>query len=205
MRLGGIHDDMNSSVNKSFGFMGMKDEIIYKGFKRRILYIYDDIDEEMELILNHSLEKLCKPNGKGVKEPITIKISSYGGDSNAMFSIISSIESCISDGYPIITKGYGKVASASIPILLSGSERYCQKLTRFTLHNIQLFIMGGVSGEQIKRIHSDTDDVLKAYEKVIISKSKISKEEFRRQLDRDAEWSFFGTDALKLGMVDKLI
>jgi ATP-dependent protease ClpP protease subunit len=205
MRLGGIHEDTNGSGSKSFGFMGMRDEIIYRGLKRRTLYIYDDIDDEMELILNHSLERLCKPNSEGKKEPITIKVSSYGGDSNAMFSIIGSIESCISEGYPVITKGYGKVASASIPILLSGSERYCQKFTRFTLHNIQLFIMGGVSGEQIKRIHSDTDDVLKAYEKIVISKSKISKEEFRKQLDRDAEWSFFGTDALKLGMVDKLI
>ena len=127
-------EDGEELKKPNFGIM--KDEIVYKEFKRRTVFLYDDISEDTEMILNHSLERLCKPNPNGEKKPITIKISSYGGVSTAMFSIVSSIESCIAMGYPVICRGYGKIASAAIPIFLSGSERYCQKYTRFTLHNI---------------------------------------------------------------------
>ena len=109
----------------------------------RTIYLNDvSICEDTEFIVNRMFEKIVeRDQNSGINpknaEPITLKISSYGGSVLASLSIIATIETLRESGYHIIGKAYGKIMSGAFKIFISCSERICQRHTRFLYHQVQ--------------------------------------------------------------------
>ena len=181
-----------------------KEEIIYNDFKkRRTISITGEINDDTEFLTNHMIQQLCNDEKK---QPIKIKVSSPGGSALACFSIVDSIESAKKMGFPVITEGYSTVMSAAVPIVSSGTVgmRRTQARSRWMTHDVGVFLIGSLSGEEISRLNLDIQETSKMYEEIIISTSKMTSEQFREHCSKLSEFYFWGKDALELGFVDEL-
>jgi ATP-dependent protease ClpP protease subunit len=152
-----------------------EDQIIYNAFKNdRTVYIYGEINEAKELVVNRMLEKLALKS----LEPIKIIVSSVGGDFYAGASIVSTIESLKLAGIEVNTYTAGKTISMGVPISISGTNRYIQRYSSFMLHNVAIFMPGYVSGEQLRRGSRDANKIRDVYRGIILSNTKMTEEHF---------------------------
>jgi len=179
--------------------------------KERTIYLNDDeINEETEFIINRMFEKIVANDEKeGVlpteAKPIYLKISSYGGAVYASLSIIACIEQLKEKGYKIIGIGYGKIMSGAFKILISCSERWCQRHTRFLFHQVQHFEMGHSSVEQSRRSLKDLDELWRRCQDIIIKYTKITQERLDEITRLDLDVNLWAEEALELGVVDKIL
>lgn len=179
--------------------------------RERTIYMNDDeINEETEFIINRMFEKIVDNDEKeGINpkdaKPIFLKISSYGGSVYASLSIIACIEQLKEKGYKIIGIGYGKVMSGAFKILISCSERLCQRHTRFLYHQVQHYEMGRSSVEQSRRSLKDLDELWRRCQDVIIKYTKITQERLDEITSHDLDVNLWAEEALNLGVVDKII
>ena len=80
----------NNRLDRWYG--EFKSEIIHNSLtKNRTIYIYDEIDDDMEIFVNYAIEKLCREERDGKKLPIKIKINTDGGQTTCAFSIVSTM------------------------------------------------------------------------------------------------------------------
>lgn len=181
-----------------------EEEIIYNDFKkRRTLSIYGEITKQKEFVFNHMMSQLTKPIS-GEKLPITIKISSEGGEVNSGLSITSTILSAKKNGYKINVECYGEVMSMAVLPVIVASVRKCQPYTRFLIHNPLSFMMGYVSAEQMKRITKEMSGILDLYKSVILENTLIEEKMLIDSFDRDGELIFLGEQAKNLGFIDEI-
>lgn len=181
-----------------------KEEIVYNDFKkRRTISITGEINEDTEFLTNHMIQQLCNDEKK---QPIKIKVSSPGGSALSCFSIVDSIESAKKMGFPVITEGYSTVMSAAVPIVSSGTVgmRRTQCRSKWMTHDVGVFLIGSLSGEEISRLNLDIQETSRMYEEIVISTSKMTSEQFREHCSKLSEFYFWGKDALELGFVDEL-
>ena len=195
------HEDQKEQIYKP----SFDEEIVYSDFKkRRTLSIYGEINKQKEFVFNHMLRQLAQPEKNGQKLPITIKISSEGGEVNSGLSITSSIISAKKNGYEIVVEAYGEVMSMAVLPVIVASVRKCQPYTRFLIHNPLAFMMGYVSAEQFNRTTKEMNGILDLYKNVILEHTLVEKEMLEKSFDRDAELIFLGDEAKQLGFVDEL-
>jgi ATP-dependent protease ClpP protease subunit len=202
-KFGHEHDIEIPEMSKMFN--SIENEIIYNGLtKKRTIHIWDTVDDKMELVVTSAIERMAVPDKNGNKNPIKIKVSTLGGSATSSFSIISSMESAIAKGFEIETYGYGSIMSAGTIIFASGTKRLTQKYSRFLLHDVGSFIISNATSESIRRDAEDMEDFLKMYEKILFSKTKVDKTKFRENVSKIKDWSFWGTEAVKMGLADGL-
>lgn len=186
-------------------YNSLENEIIYNGLtKRRTIHIWDVVDDKMELVVTSAIERMSVPDKDGNKIPIKMKISTLGGSATSSFSIVSSMESAIAKGFEIETYGYGSIMSAGTLIFVSGTKRLIQRYSRCLLHDVGSFIVSNATSESIRRDAEDMEDFLKMYEKILFSKTKVDKTKFRENVSKIKDWSFWGTEAVKMGLADGL-
>ena len=197
----GVNDHNNDKDLKDF-----KQEIIYKGLTRnRTIHIWDEINDEMELVVVNAISKMCNPDSKGNKLPITIKINSPGGEILSAYSICNHIEKANKEGYFVTTEGYSKIFSAAVPIYLMGHKKRCSRLSRFLIHDGSVFMVGHVTGEESKRLSKSMEEISVPYENILSSKSKLTKKQIKEYSSRIEDWEFWGTDSVRYGMTDELM
>lgn len=177
----------------------------------RTIYLNDNsIDEETEFVVNRMFEKIVERDKiSGIiptqAEPITLKISSYGGSVFASLSIISTIETLKDNGYHIIGRSYGKIMSGAFKIFISCSERICQKHTRFLYHQVQSYEMGHTSVEQTKRRLKDLQESWRRCQDVILKYTNITQEKLDDITEHDLDVYLWPEEAILLGCVDKIL
>jgi ATP-dependent Clp protease protease subunit len=139
------------------------------------------------------------PKYKRVEHPIFLFLNSHGGQVINSLAIIGIIELSRT---PIITVGMGHVSSAATLILLSGHKRTCFPYTRIMIHEIG----GGVEGKinQQEEYLGESKKLQEIYNKIIISRTKITKEQLNNVYKSNKDWSFGYKDAKHLGVVDSL-
>jgi ATP-dependent protease ClpP protease subunit len=188
------------------------DEMKLNAFiNERTIYLTDDgINEETEFIINRMFEKIVERDRKdGINpkqaEPITVKISTYGGDVYATLSIISTIETLKEMGYKIIGKAYGKVMSGGFKILISCSKRICQKHTRLLYHQVQSWEMGDTTVEQSKRKTRNLEEMWNRCRDIIMKYTNITKDTLDTITREDRDVFMWAEEALSLNCVDEII
>jgi ATP-dependent protease ClpP protease subunit len=177
----------------------------------RTIYLTDeDINDDTEFLINRMFEKIIEADEKkGIQpqeaEPITLKISTYGGSVFATLSIISTIERLKDMGYKIIGKAYGKVMSGGFKILIVCSERICQRHTRLLYHQVQSWEMGHTTVEQSKRRLKDLEDMWRRCQDIILKYTNISQETIDTITREDRDVYMWAEEALKLKVVDRIL
>ena len=177
------------------------DEIDSDLLNKRMIFLIDEINSE-------SANKVCKQllylNSVN-HDPIKLYINSTGGGVIDAFSIIDTMESIKA---PVYTIGYGMIYSAASMVFVSGEQghRYVSKRCRFLIHPIT---QGSDQDRNIKEIKSTIKDVENIIEIINdLYKKNLNKKHHKKlneYLESYDDNYFFGKEAIKLGIADKLI
>lgn len=172
----------------------------YKNLDNRTLWIDAEIDDltlELEkFIMNWNREDYGKPVNERV--PITLLFLSPGGDLNINNSLVDTITLSRT---PVIGVNCGMAASAACFIFLACHKRYTFPTAEFLIHQGA----GSFSGN-----YEDVVAAILNYQrqignlgKYILSRTKISQEEFEENFSSD--WYIDAEEAVEKGLCSKII
>ena len=152
----------------------------------KILYTKQDEDEEEN------------------PDDIELFISSGGGAVSEMFAIYDLMQ-LVKKNRDIATFGYGKVASAGVPLLATGTpgKRHIGPNTRVMLHHCS----STVSGPQpsLRTNFEELEKVEEMMVQLLADNSKLSTEEIYEIFSSNTDKYFSAEEALEMGLVDKII
>ena len=178
-----------------------------------------DIQESDKLI-----RKISSINNMKYKpEPIKIYIDSYGGNVYQCMGLISLIDSYRNDK-KILSKGNqqqlqngqeinlnteihtictGAAMSCGFMLLISGHKRFCYENSTAMYHTV-----ANMTGGKIQELEDDIEEtrrLQKIIEKIVLSKTLITKERLRTVYKEKYDWFINSEECLKLGVVDEII
>lgn len=199
-------DEENESVENetqqvNLGELGNYFDVVRNNYfeANRVIFIVGPISWEIGI---HVIQKLSFYDD-GSKNPITIYISSPGGECDAGFAIIDCINELKRKGIEVNTICMGSCSSMASVILASGSigYRYAFPSSRIMIHQAGVEATGGKL-KDIQIIQHElqvwTDNMNKIFKK----QTGKSIEELRALTEFDNFMS--ASEAKKLGLIDKI-
>tara|TARA_B100000683_G_scaffold188383_2_gene181638 strand:+ start:2284 stop:2964 length:681 start_codon:yes stop_codon:yes gene_type:complete len=135
---------------------------------------------------------------------IDFMISTYGGNADDMFAIYDVMKA-VKEETPIHTFGMGKVMSAGVLLLASGTkgERRIGKNCRVMIHHVA----GGVAGS-LPSMDADLESIKameKRYIEVLVSETSFTKRSLQKLLDKRVNIYLSAEEAIAYGIADKYI
>ena len=178
--MGEINDDAGAEV--VFGLLSLQNSAVH----------YEPVDIEDE-----------ESDMKEVIMPIDMVISTPGGNADDMFAIYDTMRS-IRDEVPIKTRGIGKVMSAGVVLLAAGTkgERSIGKNCRVMVHSV----IGGHVGpmHQLDNEMEEIRNIQDQYITVLAEETKMTKRYLRNLLKKKVNIYLSATEAVELGIADKI-
>lgn len=165
--------------------------------KDRIVLMFNQVDDDLACSI---IAQLLYLESVDPEKDISLYINSPGGSVSAGFGIYDTIKHLKCD---VSTICVGMAASMGAFLLSSGA-----KGKRFALENSQIMIhqvLGGASG-QATDIDIEAKQMLRVKERlnrILAANTGHSLEEIEKDTDRN-NW-MFAEDALKYGIIDKII
>lgn len=175
-------------------------ELVYKTFNflERHFYINGEIDHNLALNIHQFITYWNTVDYGGENaEPIIIFINSPGGDLDATFSIIDSIETSSIPVYTVVT---GRAWSGAFMILLAGTMRFGSYYSSYLFHEGSC----GYSQDAHKIIQYTQfyEKMLAQMKDFILSNTKLTEEIYNEHQKDD--WWLNSEQALKYGIIDKI-
>lgn len=131
------------------------------------------------------------------RDPITIYISSAGGELHTSFAVISAIEASAT---PVITVALGSAMSGGFLILLAGHQRYAQRYATLMYHELSSGVGGKATDVREYSEHLEfLQDQIKDY---VYDRTAITEEQLDDCHIRKADWYMDVFEAIDLGVVD---
>ena len=185
----------------------------------RVTGIYGDITEEKcsetiwgLLALHETGKALLEVETENKDEivfeetytPLDFYISSYGGSASEMFSVYDVIRS-IRDKTSVRTHGVGKVMSAGVLLLASGTkgERRIGKHCRVMIHGV----ISGQHGHlhDVENEFEEAKLTQKLYIKALASETDMTEKHIKKLMDRKTNVYIDAEKAVELGIADTII
>ena len=186
--------------------------------KIRAMGIYGTINEEKcadalfsLVVLSETghVEKLEDPTDADSKlittcDPIDFYISTYGGSATDMFAVYDTIR-LIREDCPIRTFGLGKVMSAGVLLLASGT-----KGERRIGANCRVMIHGVMSGQH-GHLHDIENEMEEAkwtqgqYVRALASETNMTEKYIKKLIDKKVNIYLDAEDAVDLGIADIIV
>ena len=150
----------------------------------------------------HIIQKLCFYDD-GTKRPITIYISSPGGECDVGFAIIDCINKLKSKHIEVNTICIGPCSSMASVILASGTigHRYAFPSSRIMIHQAGITEVGGKL-DDINIIQHELQVWTDTMNKIFKKQTGKSLDELRKLTSYDNYMS--ASEAKKLGIIDKI-
>ena len=184
LRTVGIMGEINEegSAEVVFGLLSLQNSAVH----------YEPVDIEDE-----------ESDVKEVIMPIEMVISTPGGNADDMFAIYDTMR-MIRDEVPIRTRGIGKVMSAGVVLLAAGTkgERSIGKNCRVMLHSV----IGGHVGpmHQLDNEMQEIRNIQDQYISVLAEETKMTKRYLQSLLKKKVNIYLSATEAVELGIADKI-
>ena len=194
-----------TTVNKVLEEMKINDYL-----KENTIYLDCEIDRESQVIFCRQLRKLANkelPKPIDKRDPIIIRISSFGGWVCSVFAMISDMEMWQEKGIIIETYCDGYTASGGSKILMAGSKghRYITRYGTVLLHQSNSYKQGqSTLQEDIK----DVEDSLKDWNTIcdIFRKhTKLTEEDINNFLEKNINFTYRPEECIEKGIVDKIL
>ncbi len=178
----------------------------------RVTGVYGDINEEKcsetvwgLLALHETGKRYYKEEDSDqlVEEytPIDFYISSYGGQAAEMFAVYDVVRS-LRDTTPIITHGIGKVMSAGVLLLASGTkgERRIGKHCRVMIHGVISGQHGHIA--DVKNEFEEAKLTQKLYIDALAEETNMTHSYIKRLMNRKTNVYLDAQEAVELGIAD---
>ena len=185
-----------------FGSMFKKNEDIRVDGNKIFFHKPVNTDSCLSLIftINQTVKKLKNASdfmGLTDYPPVYVFINSGGGDYYAGMSAYDHIKSI---DYPVYTVIDGMAASAATFISLAGKKRYIMRSGWVLIHQIQTWMGGFTTFENLKDEMENSTNIMKSLNKMYNENTNIPKKRldtfFKRDIYIDSE------ESIKLGIVD---
>lgn len=191
----------------------------------RAVALYGDLDEkrgnqivselfnfhEMMKNIESKLKTLDAKTRKKVSEsldhrdPVKFLISTFGGSAVDMFGIHDAMSMLKDSGIEVHTIGNGKVMSAGVLLLASGTKghRYIGRNCRVMVHSV----IGGAHGSS-HDIQNEVEEILQTQEqylKCLAKETKMSISRLNKLISEKRNVYLSAEEAVKLGIADKIL
>ena len=186
--------------------------------KPRIIPLVGDVSERMALEVISGLVTLRETGIKKVLSdpsdmnseiiekqlPIEMIVSTFGGSALDMFGICDMMR-VVEQDCPIITTGIGKVMSAGVLILASGTKgaRQIGRNTRVMIHSI----VGGTHGD-MHSIENEVEEmkwIQERYIDVLAAETDMTKRMIRKLLSKKVNVYLDAQQAVDYGIADIIV
>jgi ATP-dependent Clp protease protease subunit len=134
------------------------------------------------------------------KGPITVRITSNGGDVGSGLAIYDMIASAKNK---VIVEGYGAVQSIAAVILQAGSVRRLSENVRFMIHSTSVQIPFPVNSKVLSTEGKEIDHLNDIVFHLLTQRAKFNKKELQDLCQHDIY--FTAKDAKKHGFCDEII
>ena len=180
----------------------------------RVIGLYGDVEEERVsevisglLMLHHAGKPKLSEDGEEVIEegkPIDMYISTYGGSADDMAALVDIMD-VVKKDCPIRTIGIGKVMSAGVLLLASGTkgERYIGKHCRVMIHSV----IAGNSGSlhNLENELAEIKNMQELYVDALAEATNMTKKQLKAFMKRKTNVYLGAEEAIKLGIADKIL
>lgn len=136
------------------------------------------------------------------RDPIHLIVSTYGGSADEMFGLYDTIKllPC-----PVHTVGLGKVMSAGVLLLASGTKgkRLMGARSRIMVHSVSAGIYGNVFD-----IENETRELRRLHDLMVsslVEETRMTKKQVEKILDPKLDVYLTPDQAIQLGIVDKVV
>tara|TARA_Y100001963_G_scaffold35085_1_gene48913 strand:- start:1927 stop:2553 length:627 start_codon:yes stop_codon:yes gene_type:complete len=138
------------------------------------------------------------------EEDVEFFISTPGGSLSEMFTIYDLME-LLKRRRDIATFGYGKIASAGVPLLAAGTKgkRYMSKHARIMMHHCSSNVSG--PHPNVRANYNELKRVEDMMVKILAEHTKLSAGEIYNIFSNNTDEYFSAEEALEMGIVDKII
>lgn len=136
--------------------------------------------------------------------PMDFYISTYGGSANEMFAVYDVIRS-IRDYSPVRTYGIGKVMSAGVLLLASGTqgERRIGKHCRVMIHGVVSGQHGHLS--DVENEFEEAKSTQKLYIDALAAETRMTARYIKKLMDKKTNVYFNAEEAVDLGIADIIV
>lgn len=187
-----------------------------EGYKMPTVFsLYGDLDEEkaeqtvLDLFTASEIYKQMKEKEEetqevGEERKASFVVSTMGGNVHDMFSIVDVVN-YMKEYCTIETIGLGKVMSAGVGILMSGTKghRKIGRNCRVMLHPVQ----SGVHGDtvNIKNEMKEVDKITNLFMDFMLKNTKMEEKEIKKYLNQDKNFYLSAEEAVEKGIADIII
>ena len=179
----------------------------------RSVGLYGDVEEERIaevisalLMLQHVGKPKYDEEGNLKEEgkPIKLYVSTYGGSADDMAALVD-IMGVVKKDCPIQTIGLGKVMSAGVLILASGTkgERYIGKNCRVMIHSVIAGNHGSL--HNLENELSEVKKMQEIYLESLADATNMTKKQLKNFMRRKQNVYLSADEAIKLGIADKIL
>jgi ATP-dependent Clp protease protease subunit len=134
------------------------------------------------------------------KGPIALRIMSEGGEVPAGFAIFDRVK--LSKN-PIVTEGYGIIASMAVLLFQLGKIRRIAPSARLMIHNASTEIEGRFENKDFKRTHAELKVIDSMYNKLVSERSGMDAKKLDEMCDKETYLS--AREAVSLGLADEIL
>ena len=186
--------------------------------KIRVIPVIGDVGERMSLEVTYELLSMREsglkkvlsdpsdPNSEIIEKymPIEMVISTYGGSALDMFGICDMMR-VVKEDCPIITTGIGKVMSAGVLILASGTKgaRRIGRNTRVMIHSV----IGGTHGS-MHNLENEIEEIRwiqDRYIDTLVKETDMTKRMVKKLLDKKVNIYLDAEQAVDYGIADIIV
>lgn len=186
----------------------LNEMILKNGLANRIVDLNEGFDENSIYKCIYLLEKIVlldDNEGKPIeeREPITIRLNSYGGYCYELWSIVGVVESLKQRGYIINTVCMGKSMSCGFVLFCAGVNRKMYKYSTLMYHSVSSGAYGKVSElEDNLKETQRLNDMAKEY---VVANTKITMEKLEDMDKFKMDWYMGSDEALSLGVATEIL
>ena len=186
--------------------------------KIRVIPVIGDVGERMSLEVTYELLSMresgtkkvlsnpADPNSEIVEKcvPIEMVVSTYGGSALDMFGICDMMR-VVREDCPIVTTGIGKVMSAGVLILASGTKgaRRIGRNTRVMIHSV----IGGTHGS-MHNLENEIEEIRwiqDRYIDTLVKETDMTKRMVKKLLDKKVNIYLDAEQAVDYGIADIIV
>lgn len=200
---------MSDKLDRDLFLLGNVEEENINKLIQEIMKINKEDDEaekeslnkkRYDAIENQDIESIKEISSNHKRDPIKLHITTYGGsvyDELALVDIISNSKT------PVHTIALGKAMSAGFNILIHGHKRFAYKNATMMYHQVSTGHYGKV--QDIKERFEESQRLQDMGEKMVIEKTKITKELVEKNTRQKQDWYMDAEEALSLGVIDEIL
>jgi len=143
-------------------------------FDRRLVWFNGDVDQWQVAETIKCIELMLKKS----KDPITIRVSSFGGDPYTALAFYDYIRAL--EDVPIKTECFGMAMSAGTIIFLAGDERYMTPNSTLMFHTVSTMSIG--KSFEIKTESMECERLLDRFCTIYGEETNMSKAKWKRKI-----------------------